>query len=180
MTARIAAAIDAWVDALGRAIAWLTLALVLLAFGLVLARYAFDLGSIAGQELVLWLHALVFLLGASYALRHGQHVRVDLLYQHLSARGRGWVDLIGTLVFLLPFCAFMLWISLDYVGASWAQREASREPGGLPGVFVLKALIPLTAVVLALQGAAMALRATMAVRARPGPDPTPVAGNEAR
>jgi TRAP-type mannitol/chloroaromatic compound transport system permease small subunit len=161
---RWATAIDAGIDALGRGVAWLTLAMVGLAFALVLARYAFGLGSIAAQEAVLWLHSLVFLLGASYALRHGQHVRVDLIYQHLSLRARAWIDLLGTVIFLLPFCVFMLGISLDYVGASWATREGSREPGGLPGVFLLKTLIPVAAGVLALQGLAFALRALLALR----------------
>lgn len=171
MMRRFADSIEAGIDALGRAIAWLTLALVLLAFGLVLARYVFGAGSIAAQEALLWLHSLVFLLGASYALRHGQHVRVDLVYQRLGARGRAWIDLVGTLLFLLPFCAFLLWISLDYVGASWATREGSREPGGLPGVFVLKTLIPVAAAILALQGLALALRALLALR---GGDATPI------
>lgn len=159
MIERSAAAIERGIDALGRALAWLTPALVGLAFGLVLVRYVLGTGSLAGQEAVLWLHSLVFLLGAAYALRHGQHVRVDLLYQRFTPRGKAWVDLLGTLVFLLPFCLFMLWISLDYVAASWSQREGSREPGGLPGVFLLKTLIPIAAALLALQGVALALRA---------------------
>lgn len=161
---RIADAIDAGVDALGRAVSWLSLLLVALAFGLVLARYAFGFGSIAGQEAVTWLHSLVFLLGAAYALRHGQHVRVDLFYQRFSPRGRALADLLGTVFFLLPFCSFMLWVSLDYVGASWGQREGSREPGGLPGVFLLKTLIPVAAALLALQGVSLALRAVLALR----------------
>ncbi len=164
MIARLANGIDRGVDALGRALSWLTLILVVLSFGLVLARYALGIGSIAGQESVLWLHSLVFLLGAAYALRHGQHVRVDLLYQRFSPHGKSWADLLGTLVFLLPFCAFMLWVSLDYVAASWSQHEASREPGGLPGVFVLKTLIPVAAALLALQGASLCLRALLALR----------------
>jgi TRAP-type mannitol/chloroaromatic compound transport system permease small subunit len=164
MIERSAAAIERGIDALGRAVAWLTLALVGLAFGLVLVRYVLGTGSLAGQEAVLWVHSLVFLLGAAYALRHGQHVRVDLLYQRFTPRGKAWVDLLGTLVFLLPFCVFMLWISLDYVAASWGQREGSREPGGLPGVFLLKTLIPLSAGLLALQGVALALRAWLVLR----------------
>lgn len=164
MMQRLANGIDAGVDALGRAVSWLTLVLVFLAFALVLARYAFGVGSIASQEAVLWLHSLVFLLGAAYALRHGQHVRVDLLYQRFSKRGKAIADLFGTLVFLLPFCGFMLWVSLDYVGASWAQHEGSREPGGLPGVFLLKTLIPVAAALLALQGISLALRAIQALR----------------
>lgn len=167
MLNRIATGIDRTVDALGRAVAWLSLLLVLLAFGLVLARYAFGYGSIAGQDGVLWLHSMVFLLGAAYALRHDQHVRVDLLYQRFGPRGRAWVNLLGTVFFLLPFCVFMLWVSLEYVAASWGQREGSREPGGLPGVFLLKTLIPIAAGLLAAQGVALLLRAVLTLRETP-------------
>jgi TRAP-type mannitol/chloroaromatic compound transport system permease small subunit len=175
MMRRLAGLIETGIDALGRAVAWLTLLLVLLAFGLVLARYAFGVGSIAAQEAQLWMHSLIFLLGASYALRHGQHVRVDLLYQRLGTRGRAWIDLVGTILFLLPFCVFLLWVSLDYVGASWATREGSREPGGLPGVFLLKTLIPVAAAILALQALAFALRAALVLR---GGDAAPAAAPE--
>ena len=161
---RAAAAVDALNEAIGRACGWLALAMVGLVFALVLARYLFAAGSLALQEAALWLHAVVFMLGTAFALRHGEHVRVDILQQRWSARGKARAELLGTLLFLLPFCAFMLWISLDYVAASWSLREGSRETGGLPGVFVLKTLIPLTAVLLALQGLALAWRAWQGVR----------------
>lgn len=167
MIQRVAEHIETGIDALGRVVSWFTLLLVLLAFGLVLARYVANVGWIAGQETLLWLHSLIFLIGASYALRHGAHVRVDLLHQRLSSRARAAVDLAGTLVFLLPFCAFLLWVSLDYVGASWAVHEGSREPGGLPAVFLLKSVIPIAAALLALQGVALALRCLLALRAPP-------------
>lgn len=160
---RAAGWIDALADALGRLLGWLVPAMVALVAALVLARYAFGLGSIAAQEAVLWLHAVVFMLGAMVALRHGRHVRVDVFQQRWSARSRAWVDLAGTLLFLLPFCALLLWLSLDYVGASWSMREGSREPGGLPALYLLKAVIPLAAGLLALQGVAELLRAVAAL-----------------
>lgn len=153
-----------WTDA---ALVWLVPLLVALCFGLVVARYLFALGSIAAQELVLWLHSLVFLLGSAGALRAGQHVRVDILQQRWSPRTRAAVEAAGHLLFLLPFLVFMLWISLDYVAASWSLRESSREPGGLPGVFVLKTLIPLSAGLLALQALAELLRALARWRGAP-------------
>ncbi len=140
--------------ALGLALAACMLALVALALALVVARYLFDLGSIAAQEAVQWLHATVFMLGAALALRGGAHVRVDVLHARWSPRTQAMVEIAGTLLFLLPFAAFMAWISLDYVASSWQVREGSRDPGGLPGVFVLKTLIPLSALLLALQGVA--------------------------
>jgi TRAP-type mannitol/chloroaromatic compound transport system permease small subunit len=151
--------VDALSDAVGRLCGWLVLAMAALVVALVAARYLFAQGSVAAQEAALWLHAAVFLLGAAFALRHEQHVRVDILQQRWSPRGRARAELAGTLLFLLPFCAFMLWISLDYVAASWSLREGSRESGGLPGVFLLKTLIPLAALLLGLQGLARGWRA---------------------
>lgn len=155
----LAARIGALNEWIGRALSWLSLLLVLLVFSLVAARYAFAIGSVAAQEAALWLHSLVFLLGAAFALKRDAHVRVDLVYQRLSARGKALADLVGTLVLLLPFCVFLCWISLDYVGMAWSLREGSREPGGLPGVFLLKTTIPLAAVLLGLQGIAQAIGA---------------------
>ena len=140
--------------------------LVALVFGLVLARYAFNAGSVAAQEAMLWLHAAIFLLGLGYTLRHEGHVRVDVFSQRWSARARARVTLLATLVLLLPFCIFMLAMSWDYVAASWSAREGSRDPGGLPGWYLLKSLLPLSAALLFLQGLALALRALPAAFAR--------------
>ena len=132
--------------------------MVALTFIIVLLRYGFNIGSVAVQESVTFLHAMVFLLGAAYTLRRDEHVRVDIFYQRFSERRQALVDVAGSLLFLVPSCFFIFWISLDYVGASWSIYEGSREAGGLPGVFLLKSLIPLTAVLLALQGLAFAAR----------------------
>lgn len=164
MLLRAANRIDHAIDVLGRAVSWLTLGVVGLMFAVVVLRYAFSEGSIALQESVLYLHAIVFLLGAAYALRHDAHVRVDIFYQSWSMRGRARADLAGTVLFLLPVCVFMIWISYAYVESSWAVRESSKEPGGLPGVFVLKALIPLSAGLLLTQGVALALRKWLLLR----------------
>jgi TRAP-type mannitol/chloroaromatic compound transport system permease small subunit len=164
--ARIAAAIDMLSSGLGRVLAWLVPMMVALVFALVLARYAFGIGSIAGQEAVLWLHGVVFMLGMAVALRHGRHVRVDVLQQRWSPRIRAWIEVGGCLLLLLPFAGFLVWISLDYVAASWAMREGSREPGGLPAVYLLKAVIPLAAGLLFLQGIAELLRACTRIFSR--------------
>lgn len=156
--------LDATSALIGRAVAWLLIPLLLLAIGLVLARYAFGLGSIAAQETVLWLHASVFMLGSAWTLQQGKHVRVDVFSARASGRTRAWIELLGCLFLLLPFCAFMLWISLDYVAASWEMREASREPGGLPALYLLKGLIPLSAGLLFLQGVSEALKALARLR----------------
>ena len=156
---RLAARIGALNEGIRRVPSWLTLLLVLLVFGLVAARYAFAIGSVAAQEAALWLHSLVFLLGAAFTLKRDAHVRVDLVYQRFSPRGKALADLVGTTLLLLPFCVFLCWVSLDYVGMAWSLREGSREPGGLPGVYLLKTLMPVAAVLLGLQGVAQAIDA---------------------
>ncbi len=166
-----AAWIDALSSALGRVLAWLVPALVALVFGLVVARYGFRLGSIAAQEATQWLHALIFMLGLSVALRHGRHVRVDVLQQRWSPRVRAAVDIAGIVLLLWPFAAAMLWLSVDYVDASWAIREGSREPGGLPALYLLKAAIPAAAILLALQGLSELLKAWRVARGGDDSDP---------
>jgi TRAP-type mannitol/chloroaromatic compound transport system permease small subunit len=165
---RLAASIERVVDAIGRAVSWLTLGIVLLTFAIVVLRYAFAGGSIALQESVLWLHSAVFLLGAAFALKRDQHVRVDIFYREFDPRRKALADLAGTLLFLLPVAGFLVLISYEYVASAWAIREASREPGGLPGVFLLKTLIPIAGVLLFVQGIALVLRQIAQLRAARG------------
>ncbi len=160
-------AVDGFSDWLGRAVAWLALGMVLVTFAVVVLRYGFDLGWIALQESVVYMHATLFLLAAAYTLRHDAHVRVDILYQRLGPVGKAWIDLLGTCLLLLPVCVFIAWISWDYVCAAWAVKESSREAGGLPAVFLLKSLIPLFAALLALQGLAQGCRALAVIAGRP-------------
>lgn len=150
----------------GRLAALMALACVALLFGLVVARYGFGRSWVAAQEAVLWLHACLFLLGLAWALARDGHVRIDLYRQRWSPRARAWADLLGIVVLLLPFCAFTLWIGADYVAASWRVGESSREPGGLPGVYLLKTMVPVSIALLALQGLALALRALAIVRGK--------------
>ena len=159
--ARLAGRLDQLSEWSGRGIAWLTLGMVIVTFAVVVLRYLFNIGWIAMQESVTYMHALVFMLGAAYTLRHDGHVRVDIFYQKFSPRGRAWVDLLGTLLLLLPVTLFIAWISWEYVASSWELQEGSRETGGLPGVYLLKSAIPLMAVLLVLQGASLALRSLL-------------------
>jgi TRAP-type mannitol/chloroaromatic compound transport system permease small subunit len=140
----------------GRVIAWLMVPMVFGTFIVVVLRYAFDIGWIWMQESVVWVHAAVFMLAAAYTLNRDEHVRVDIFYRQMSVRRKACVDLLGTLLFLLPVTVFLAVTSFDYVAVSWRIHEASREAGGLPYPFVplLKSLIPVTATLLVLQGAA--------------------------
>ncbi len=159
--------IDRVTAAVGRAAAWLALAVVLVQFTVVLLRYVFGIGSIWLQESILYAHAGLFMLAAAWTLAVGGHVRVDIFYAQASARQRAWVDLLGTLLFLLPFMAALLVLSLPYVGRAWAIFERSRETSGLPFLFVLKTLIPLFALLMLLQGAALAIRAARVLATEP-------------
>lgn len=161
---RFAAFIDRVNVRAGQLAALLLIALVALVFAQVLARYVFDAGSVALQELSQWLHASAFLLGLGYALRHDAHVRVDVFAQRCSARTRAVIELTGAVLLLLPLCIFIIAMSWDYVATSWAIGEGSRDPGGLPAWYLLKSLLPVSALLLGLQGVAMALRAVIALR----------------
>ena len=165
----IADALDRLAETTGRLLAWLTLAMVLTTVTIVILRYLFNSGSIALQESVTYLHATVFMLGAAYTLKHDAHVRVDIIYQKLTPRGRAWVDLLGTLLLLFPVCLFMLYSSLDYVASSWAIQEGSREAGGLDGVYLLKTAMPVMAILLLLQGCSMLLRNILLIAGQPPP-----------
>lgn len=154
----LAGRLDQIAEYTGRFISWATLLMVLITFLVVVLRYAFDLGWIALQESVSYLHASVFMLGAAYTLKHQGHVRVDIFYQKMGSRSRAWVDLLGTLLLLFPVSGFIFWVGWGYVLNSWDVLEGSREAGGLPGVFLLKSLILLLPLTLGLQGIATMLR----------------------
>ena len=150
--------IEKFIDFTGRAVSWLTLGMVLTTFLVVLLRYLFDTGSIALQESISYMHALIFLIGASYTLKHNEHVRVDIFYHKLNLKQRALVDLLGNLLILLPVMFFILWISWPYIFNSWSVFESSREAGGLPGIFLLKSFILVMAGLLILQSFALILK----------------------
>lgn len=157
---RIAGFIDGLNQRVGRAVAWGTLFMVLTTAAVVLLRHVFNIGWIWLQELSVYLHALVFLLGAAYALSCDEHVRVDVFYRGMQPGGRRWVDTLGTLFLLLPTVGFIFWTSCSYVLRSWAERESSHETGGLiyPFPSMLKTSILVACILLCLQGVAIVLR----------------------
>ena len=142
--------------------------MVLITFLVVVLRYAFDLGWIAMQESVTYMHAALFMLGAAYTLRRNRHVRVDIFYQKLSRRGRAWVDLLGTLLLLMPVSIFIAWIGWDYVFKSWEVMEGSREAGGIPGVYLLKTLMVVMPALVLIQGLVWILRTGLFLAGVPG------------
>jgi len=162
----------AWIlrfsEVTGAAVAWLTVLMVLGTLVVVVLRYVFDLGWIWMQESITWMHAAVFMLGAAYTLKRDEHVRVDIFYRRMSSSKQAIVDLLGTLVFLVPVSVFLAAMSFGYVSSSWSIHESSREAGGLPYPFVplLKTLIPLTAALLVLQGIADLITCVLKLRGR--------------
>lgn len=164
---RFANIVDLLTTTLGRVSSWLVLAVVVLQFALVVARYIFGLGSIWLTEAIIYGHATLFLLASAWTLRAGGHVRVDIFYADATPRTRAMVDLAGALLLLLPFALVLLWLALPYAARSWAIFERSQESSGLPLVFALKTLIPVFAILMGLQGIAQAIRAAQALARKP-------------
>ena len=162
----IGAYLDRISIATGRAASWLTLAMVLVTFVIVVLRYVFDVGLIWLQESLTWLHAVVFMLGAAYTLQRDEHVRVDIFYRDMSERGRAWVNLLGTLFFIFPMCAFFMWAAWDYVAVSWSIGEVSRNAGGLPFPLIplLKTVLIVMPLAVALQGVSLLTRSIKGVK----------------
>lgn len=158
----LAEKIDAVNEWVGRFAALSVLMTVLITFIVVIFRYGFEnLYSIALQESAMYFHAMIFMLGASYTLKHDEHVRVDIFYQGFPRRLKALVNTLGTLFLLIPVCVFILWISTDYVLDSWANFEGSREAGGLPLVFILKSFIPVLAILLLSQSVSILIYSIM-------------------
>lgn len=169
--------IDRAVDAIGRAAAWLNLGMATTTCIVVALRYLLDAGAIWLQESVVYMHGAALLLGLSYALRHDAHVRVDVFYARFSARSRARVDCLGAVLLLMPLAATVAATSYGYVFDSWRVLEGSPEVGGLPAVFLLKTLLPVSAALLFVQASAIALRNW---RRLPGGGQPPVAREQRR
>lgn len=138
--------------------AWFSLLLVIMTSTVVILRYVFDIGFIALQELILYLHAAMFLLGSAYTLSQDGHVRVDVFYSRFNARKQALVNLAGCLLMLLPMCCCILYYSLPFAWDSWQILEGSVSSTGLPLVFIFKSLIPLFASLMILQTIAQIIK----------------------
>ena len=163
----LASRIDRCNAAIGRVVAWAALLVVLVQFAVVVLRYVFGVGSIWLSESILYGNAIMFMLAAAWTLQQNGHVRVDVFYSEASPAARALVDLLGALLLLLPFMAVIAWFALPYVARSWTVLERSRESSGLPFVYLLKTLIPVFALLMALQGVAQAIRAALVLMTAP-------------
>lgn len=158
--------IDRLNEVIGRGIAWLTLAMVLIGFVVVMLRYVFNIGFVWMQESYVWLHGITFMVAAGYTLLHDGHVRVDIFYRPASIRTKAWVDLFGSLVLLLPVLVLVWQQAWPYVLDSWARLEESREAGGLPGLYLLKSILLVFCVTMGLQGLSLAGRSILILSGR--------------
>ena len=174
---RIASGIDKINERVGQWVYWLTLVMVVIGAYNALARYidrftGWSLSSNTYIELQWYLFSIVFLIGAAYTLQHDSHVRVDVFYGRLTKRGKAWINLAGTVLFLFPFCILMLVMSWSSVLNSWELLEMSPDPGGLPR-YPIKTMIPIAFVLLILQGISMVIKQVDILREKDSPSERP-------
>lgn len=136
----------------GKISSWFSLALVLLISTDVLLRYVFNFSTAALYEMEWHLFAIIFLLASPYTLQKNKHVRVDVFYNNFSKRKKNIVDLIGNIIFLIPFSFIIFYTSLPFVEDSYSILESSPDPGGLPYRFIIKSIIPIAFFLLMIQG----------------------------
>lgn len=160
---RLSQGIDALNEWTGRAVLWLVLAASLVGALNAIVRYAFHISSNAYLETQWYMFALIFLLASGYTLKHNGHVRVDVLYSRFSKQTQHWVDLLGTLLFLLPMVGLVLWLSWPLAAESLRIREMSPDVGGLPR-WPIKLAVPVGFVLLGLQGVSEIIKRIAALR----------------
>ena len=159
-TAKIIDQINEWV---GRKISWLTSVLVLIICGDVVMRYFFNTSSAGVFELEWHIFAVIFLLGAAYTLKHDKHVRVDVFYSRFTEKQKAWVNLTGTLLFLLPFCFVVIDASFKFVENSYRFHESSPDPGGLPARFIIKSAITIGFILLLMQSISLIFKSIVTI-----------------
>ena len=150
-------------ERVGTIVSWLTTVLVIVVCYDVFTRYLLKNSLVAVQELQWHLFALIFLIGAAYSLKHDKHVRVDVFYSQFSPRKQAWINFIGSLLFLIPFCIIVIISSQTFVANAFRIGEISPDPGGLPARWILKAAIPIGFVLLLIQGLALACRSLLTI-----------------
>jgi TRAP-type mannitol/chloroaromatic compound transport system permease small subunit len=171
---KISILIDRLNGAIGSSIRWLVLVMIVMGAYNAVGRYLNQFTDVvlttnAIYEGQWYLFSIIFLGGAAYGVDRDVHVRVDILYAKLSDRGRAWIDLVGTLIFLLPFSIMMLWVSVPAVRNSWATREVSPDPGGLAR-YPIKTLLLVSFTLLILQGISQIIKQIEILRGHVPPE----------
>lgn len=166
---QISRVIDALNEAVGKTVAWGILAMVLMQLVVVVARYVFSTSDLFGipsiwlQEGIVYMQGLTIMLGAAYAFLYDEHVRVDIFRAGSSQRARDWIDLLGSLLFILPLCGFIAWSTWPNVLSSWMTLEGSIEPNGLQFRYLLKTTILGFAILVSLQAVSVAIKAMLRI-----------------
>jgi TRAP-type mannitol/chloroaromatic compound transport system permease small subunit len=158
--------IDKLNEKIGSLTSWLTALLVLVVSYDVFVRYLIGESSVGLQEFEWHLFALIFLLSAAYTLKIDDHVRVDVFYTKFSPRKQAWVNFLGSIIFLIPFCIIVIIASKDFVSLSFRINETSPDAGGLPARYILKAFIPISFFLLLLQGIARAFKSFLKLKGK--------------
>ena len=156
--------LDRFSELTGKICSWFVAIMVLITCLVVIMRYGMDMGSVFLQDVVLYLHGSLFLLGAAFALKRGAHVRVDIFYRNFNKSKKALVDLLGNVIFLQPVCWTILLYSWGYVEFSWRIMEVSPEPDGLPFVYIQKSLLIAVAVLLSLQSLSEILKSYLVIK----------------
>jgi TRAP-type mannitol/chloroaromatic compound transport system permease small subunit len=164
---RTATRLDAFTAGVGRVIAYLGVATVLICFTTVYLRYALGIGFVWLQESYIWTHAAAIMFGSSYAMLQGGFVRVDMFYNRMGARAKAWVDLLGTIAFLGPFLVMMGVSGWTFFLASWRMSERSAYESGLPAIYLLKGTMLMFVILVGLQGLAIICRSALTLLGRP-------------
>jgi TRAP-type mannitol/chloroaromatic compound transport system permease small subunit len=159
--------IDKLNSKIGVGISFLTALLVIVVCYDVVTRYFLKSSSVAVQELEWHLFSVIFLMGAAYTLLTENHVRVDVIYSRLSEKKKAWINLIGTIIFLIPLCAMILYTSWNFVATSFAIGETSPDPGGLPARFIIKSVLPIAFVFILLQGISLLFKSILIIKQKP-------------
>ena len=143
--------VDALNERIGKATSWLILVAVLVSAGNAVARYTLDASSNAWLEIQWYLFSFVFLFCAGYTLLHNQHVRIDVITANLSSRARTWIDILGTVFFLMPMAVTIMWLSWPVFVDAYQSKEVSSNAGGL-AVWPGRLMLPVGFLLLVLQG----------------------------
>jgi len=156
--------VDGINEVIGKGASWLTLILVLIVCFDVFARYLLGQSSVGVQELEWHIFAVIFLAAAAFTLKYDEHVRVDVIYTRFGERTKAWVNLIGTILFLIPLCLVVIWSSHNFIINSFLMNETSPDAGGLPARYLLKALIPVSFFLLLLEGFSLMFKSIIKIK----------------
>ena len=143
--------IEKIINIISKLLVYILLSMIGLVILTIFLRYFFSIGSISIQELIMYFHASIFMLGISYTYKENSHVKIDIFYNKLSEKNKKILSIIGGILLIIPFGIFIIFISFDMVSSSWSIFEGSSEAGGLDLVFILKSLIPLSGFLILLQ-----------------------------